>query len=98
MFHNKLYARTDSIWWQARCGNILGRHQYTTKEAKFVNLFDINIMLVLFHGGQHVTCDSAYMGNIMAQIACNIWKINMVGKIRSNQLVRQWLNISKITL
>lgn len=52
-------------------GDIQGRHEHTAKEAKFMNLFDI--MLLLFCGkGHHVTCDSAYMDDIMAQIAQNV--------------------------
>ena len=39
-----------------------------------------------FNGNGHcVTCDSAYMGDIIAQMARNEWKINMVGTIYSNR-------------
>ena len=32
-----------------------------------------------------VTCDLAYIGDIMALIACNVWKINMVvGTFQAN--------------
>ena len=42
-------------------------------------------MLLQFEGKGHcVTCGSAYMGDIMGQISCNEWKINMVGTIQSS--------------
>ena len=31
------------------------------------------------------TIDSTYMGDIMAQIGCEEWKLNMVGTAQSNQ-------------
>ena len=60
------------------------RHSHTAGQQKFVNLFEI--MLAQFRGkGHHATCDLAYMGDIMALIARNVWKINMVGTIQANQ-------------
>ena len=39
-----------------------------------------------FKGNGHcVTCALAYMGDIIAQVSRNEWKINMVGAIRSDQ-------------
>ena len=44
-------------------------------------------MLDAFKGKGHcVTMDSAYMGDIMAQISHNEWQINMVGTVQSNQV------------
>ena len=60
------------------------RHEHTAGQQKLVNLFDI--MLSSFQGkGHHVTCDLAYMGDIMALIARNLWKVNMVGTIQANR-------------
>jgi hypothetical protein len=51
---------------------------------KWVNLLDH--MLHIFKGNGHcVTMDSAYMGNIMAMIGRNVWKINMVGMAQTNR-------------
>ena len=59
----------------------LHRHENCATDQKFVNLYDM--MLDPFKDKGHcVTCDSAYMSNIMAQIACDVWKINMVGTIQ----------------
>ena len=77
----KLYAR---CYGGKDDGDIQGRHQHTVGQQKFINLFDI--MLSSFRGnGHYVTCDSAYMGNIMALIAHNVWRINMVGTIQANR-------------
>ncbi len=50
----------------------------------------MNMMLVLlddFKGkGRCITMDSACMGDIMAQIGRNEWKLNMVGTSQSNQM------------
>ena len=78
MFY-KLYAQT---YGGASDGGIQDRHEHTQNEAKFVNLFDM--MLSNFFGrGYHVTCDSAYMGDNMAQVSRKIWKINMVRTIQA---------------
>ena len=52
--------------------------------TKFVNLFDL---MISFQENCHcVTCNSAYiMGDIMALIACNIWKINDMVAVESIQ-------------
>ena len=77
----KLYART---YGGKDDGDLQGRHSHTAGQQKFVNLFEI--MLAQFRGkGHHLTCDSAYMGDIMALISRNVWKINMVGTIQANQ-------------
>ena len=51
---------------------------------KFVNLFDL-ILSSIRGKCHHVPCDSIYIGDIMALIDWNMWKINMVGTIQSNQ-------------
>ena len=55
--------------------------------SKSLPIYLILIMLSLFHGnGHYVTCNFAYMGDIMALIACNVLKINnnMVGTVQAN--------------
>ena len=50
---------------------------------KWVNLY--NIMLDPFKGkGHNVTMDSAYMGDIMAQIGREEWQVNMNGMAQCN--------------
>ena len=58
---------------------VIGRHEHTQNEAKIVNLFDM-MLSNFFRKGHYVTCDSAYMGDNMAQVSRKIWKINMVGR------------------
>ena len=61
-----------------------GRNAHTETTQKWVNFYDI--MLGLFNGeGRCVTIDSAYMGNIMAQIGTHKWKFNMVGTSNENR-------------
>jgi hypothetical protein len=36
------------------------------------------------NNGHCVTMDSAYMGNIMAMIGCDVWRIDMVGTAQAN--------------
>ena len=44
------------------------------------------LLLDNFKGkGRCFTIDSIYMGDIMAQIGCEEWKLNMVGTAQSNQ-------------
>ena len=77
----KLYAQ---MYGGKLDNDLQSHHSHAAGQQKFVNLF--NIMLLSFRGkGHHVTCDSAYMGDIMALIARNLWKINMVGTIQANQ-------------
>ena len=60
------------------------RHVNVVTDQKWINLYEI--MLKPFHGnGYCVTCDSAYMGDIIAQVSRNEWKGNMVGTIRLDQ-------------
>jgi len=78
------YQRYAQTYGGTSDGTIQGRHEHTQNEAKFVNLFDM--MLSNFFGkGHHVMCDSAYMGDNMAQVSCEIWNISMVGTIQANR-------------
>ena len=57
---------------------------HTGTMKKWVNLLDI--MLDAFKGaGCHVTMDSSYMGDIMAQIGRSEWLFNMVGTAQANR-------------
>ena len=52
---------------------------------KWVNLYDG--MLDAFKGlGMCCTLDSAYMGDIIAQIARDEWKLNLIGTCQSNRV------------
>ena len=56
-----------------------------TKVQKFINLLDE--FLEEFKGcGHHATMNSAYMGDVMAQIGWEVWKINMVGTTQTNRV------------
>ena len=58
---------------------------YTGTTQKFINLLDE--FLEDFKGkGHHVTMDSAYMGDALAQIGRSEWKINMVGTTQVNSV------------
>jgi hypothetical protein len=55
---------------------------------KWVNL--MSVLIENFKGkGQCVAVDSTYMGDIMAQIGCEGWQLNMVGTVQSNQMVAE---------
>ena len=54
-------------------------------DQNWINRYEM--MLKPFNGnGHYVNYDSAYVGDIIAQVAHNEWKINMVGTIKSNQI------------
>ena len=58
---------------------------YTGSTQKFINL--LQIFLQDFMGrGHYVTMDSAYMGDLMAQIGREIWKCNLLGTCQSNRV------------
>ena len=60
------------------------KHCNTANTQKWVNLYDE--LLDAFKGAGHcVTMDSAYMGDIMAQIGRDEWLVNMVGTAQSNR-------------
>ena len=59
-------------------------HQNTSSTQKWVNLY--NEMLDEFkHQGMCCTLDSAYCGDILLQIARDVWGLNMVGTCQSNR-------------
>ena len=65
-------------------GDLDGVNEHTVTTQKWVNLYDI--MLDPFKDmGCCCTMDSAYMGDIMAQIGRHEWKINMVGTSQENR-------------
>ena len=74
------------LWGGGKDGDLSNtRHENVLTDQKWINLYDM--MLTPFKGNGHcVTCDSAYMGDIIAQVSHNEWKINIVGTIRSNQM------------
>ena len=64
-------------------GDLDGRHENTVTTQKWVNLY--RLLLEDFKGKGHcVTMDSAYMGDIMAQIGRHVWLVNMVGTAQEN--------------
>jgi hypothetical protein len=66
-------------------GDLQSHHINTITMQKWVN--SMSVFLDDFKGKSHcVTMDSAYMGDIMAQIGRNEWKLNMVGTSQSNQM------------
>ena len=71
--------------------DLQGRHSHTAGEQKFVNLFDI--MLSSFCGkGHYVTCDSTYMGDIMALIAtiqANRTGVQMAASVNRPQSIKK---------
>jgi len=76
----KLFVR---MYGGKKDGDLNRRHPNTTSLLKFVSLY--SIMLASFTGRGHcLVMDSAYMGDQMALIGRNEWKINMVGTCQSN--------------
>ncbi len=64
-------------------GDLQFRHINTITMQKWVNL--MLVLLSNFKGKSHcITMDSAYMGDIMAQIGWDEWKLNMAGMSQSN--------------
>jgi hypothetical protein len=64
--------------------DLQSRHINVVMTQKWVNL--MLLLLDDFKGKDHcVTMDSAYMGDIMAQIGRKEWKLNMVGTAQSNR-------------
>ena len=58
-------------------------HANTATMQKCIMIYDE--MLGAFKSAGHcVTMDSAYMGNIMAQVDYKVWQVNMVGTTQSN--------------
>ena len=68
----------------AKDDNLNRKNANTSNLQEWTNLY--NLMLEPFKGkGRCVTTDSAYMSDIMAQIGCYEWGINMVGTSQFNQ-------------
>ena len=75
-------ARSD-VWRQDRRGSSSCHFNVATTQ-KWVN--PMSLLLDDFKGkGHYVTMYSAYMGDIMAQIGREEWKMNMVRTAQSNQ-------------
>ncbi len=60
------------------------RHENCKTIQKWINL--MSKMINKSKGeGHYVMMDSAYMGNIMAQVGQEVWGINMVGNVECNR-------------
>ena len=58
--------------------------QSTGSVQVFINLLDE--FLTVFKGrGCHVTMDSTYMGELLALVARQVWKVNVVGSTQTNR-------------
>ena len=78
----KLHARTFG---GKTDEDLQSRHENVVTTQKWVNLMDI--ILDEFKGNGHcATMDSAYMGDVMAQIGREEWQLNMVGTSQSNRV------------
>ena len=65
-------------------GDLGKTNDNTVTIQKWVNL--LSLMLDAFKNKGHcVTMDSAYMGDIMAMIGRDVWRINMVGTAQANR-------------
>ena len=65
-------------------GDLGKTNDNTVTIQKWVNL--LSVMLDAFKNNGHcVTMDSAYMGDIMAMIGRDVWRINMVGTAQANR-------------
>jgi len=64
-------------------GDLGKANDNTVTTQKWVNM--LSLMLDSFKNNGHcVTMESPYMGDIMAMIGCNVWRINMVGTAQAN--------------
>ena len=76
----KLHVR---VFGEASDGDLDKTNENTVTTQKWVNL--LSLMLDSFKRAGHcVTMDSAYMGDIMAMIGRDVWRINMVGTAQAN--------------
>jgi hypothetical protein len=63
--------------------DLQSKHANIMTTQKGVTL--MSVILKEFKGNNYcVTLDSAYMGDIMVQIGCNEWRMNLVGTTQSN--------------
>ena len=77
----KLHARTFG----GRSDGDLGmRHKNCETIHKWINLMS-KMIDEYKNAGRFVTMDSAYMGDIMAQIGREVWGMNMVGTVQCNR-------------
>ena len=61
-------------------------HKNCSTIQKWINL--MSIMIDEYKGnGHYITIDSAYMVDIMTQIGSEVWGMNMVGMVQTNQSV-----------
>ena len=66
---------------------------------KFINLLDL--FLEDFKGcGCHVVCDSAYMGELLAMVARDVWLINIIGTTQINRCGADgnWVKLEKMKM
>ncbi len=78
-----MYRVHVHVFGGATDGDLGNPNKNTITTQKWVNL--LSLMLNNFKNNGHcVTMDSAYMGNIMAMIGRNVWRINMVGTVQAN--------------
>jgi hypothetical protein len=79
-----LYKVHICVFGGATDGDLSKPNENTITTQKWVNL--LLLMLNDFNNNGHcVTMDSAYMGNIMATIGRDMWRINMVGTAQANR-------------
>jgi hypothetical protein len=77
----KLHARTFVRKNDSDLGMV---HKNCASIQKWINL--ISLMLKDYKGqGRYMTMDSAYMGDIMAQVGREVWGMNMVGTVQCNR-------------
>ena len=77
----KLHARTFG---GRSNGDLDMRHENVVTIQKWINL--MSLMIDEYKGkGRYVTMDSAYMGDIMAQVGREVWGMNMVGTVQCNR-------------
>jgi hypothetical protein len=60
------------------------RHENCETIQKWINLMS-KMIDEYKNAGRFVTMDSAYMGDIMAQIGREIWGMNMIGTVQCNR-------------
>ena len=79
-----LYKVNVQVFGRKTDGDLGKTNNNTVTIQKWVNL--LSVMFNAFKYNRHcVTMDSAYMGNIMAMIGHDVWRINMVGTAQANR-------------
>ncbi len=77
----KLHAR---MFCGKNDGNLGRQNENCMSIQKWINL--LLLMIDDYKGvGRYITMDSAYMGNIMAQVGREVWGLNMVGTVQCNR-------------